>query len=98
MCIYLCGDGGWQGVRAWCRHAMEYVWRSEGNLQESVLSFHHIGPKGLTQAGCLAGLRTEDSSLHCSRGQKAQRAQPGHSLSLEGGGWRLTSSCKDVQW
>lgn len=44
MCIYLCGDGGWQGVRAWCRHAMEYVWRSEGNLQESVLSFHRVGP------------------------------------------------------
>ena len=28
---------------------MTYMWRSKVNLQESVLSFHHVGYKGRTQ-------------------------------------------------
>lgn len=31
-----------------------YEWRSEGNLQLSVLSFHHRGPRGRTRASVLA--------------------------------------------
>jgi hypothetical protein len=30
----------------------EYTCRSEDNLLESVLSFHHVGPRNLTLSGC----------------------------------------------
>lgn len=39
----LCGGRGRK-----CAHCL-HVLRSEGNLQESVLSFHHVGPEDRTQ-------------------------------------------------
>lgn len=29
---------------------MEFVWRSEENLWDSVLTFHHVGPRDGTQS------------------------------------------------
>lgn len=59
--IYLCVCRGVCVVQA----CTEYVWRSEGNFQESVLSFHRIGPKDGSQAVPRKPLGTEKSSLHC---------------------------------
>lgn len=36
-----------------CAHATVYLWRSEDNLWESVLSFYHMGPRYGIQVGRL---------------------------------------------
>lgn len=43
------------GQMSGCAYGTAYVWRSDVNLQEFVLSFHHVGPTGQTHSvrfGC----------------------------------------------
>lgn len=49
---------------AWCAHAIASVWRTESNVRELALSFHHGGPRDHTQVLTLASklpLPTEPS-------------------------------------
>ena len=43
----------WGGGAAFC--AVSHMWRSEDNMQESIFSFHDVGPRNQTQVVRLSG-------------------------------------------
>lgn len=75
ICLFLCDHS--------CVCAKAFVWRSEENLQGSVLPFHHVGPRDQTQVTRLCGndfdvlshLAASDSIIFLAHGSGSSHEQ-----------------------